>query len=867
MGDGDDAPKGPARDRLGLTNGNGPPRPVGLTNGLGRGSGTGRTNGLTNGLTNGVRGRTNGLTNGLTNGVGRTNGLTNGLVSGTGRTNGTRGRTNGLANGTGRTNGTGVINGLINGSYRKGLRQNRYGVITHKDLRLGLSIIVLGLLLLGPFYLFLSTPTPRSPTQIAVDGNLGDWAGIPFINDTVASSDANIRLRAYSVLSESSGYLSFAIRVEGVILGDSTGFDGFYVYIDKDLSTSTGYRARELGADYLIAVRGGNNTVSSATLYQWTQGAESHNWTAWQWQQEVSAHASVNSIEVQLAPLDIVLSASHAFLVAATDYEGNEVFGRVHFDENLRALLIQQDVATPVVPSSGSHFASLTFTAFGGAVSVVRAPLTKDRGPGTFTQLPGFTVSVGTPLVQNVDVTFTGSDVNNYAVGHVDPAGVQVTGNVSVTVDGPNVVAYLGSAPAGHVTDGYFGDWTQFSVDTRTVSDRNVDVVNYAGNHTGTTAFVYADVVVLGRIFGGSVAPERIGRPSGGGQGAPAPPAARTGEDVFRTYIDVDIAAPAGTWVLGVRADYLVDVRGIHGRVVSASAYRWTGQWTLDASRTVTVAQDRTRMEASLDLSGVATGLMAMSMEATDWNAVSDATGVYNFFQGPGGGGTRGAPVIGPMHGTDAASVEAMPLSGDPIVDGDCSDTVYSDAGTFSDTGISGRAGTSGLYAYICIDVTGDTTSDALDQGYIYFDTDHNGGPAPDSNDRRFYVLPVGSIISDKGDGNQWVACGDPDCDTGNEAAGAFTGGHEVYEFKIAFANVWGTTTPSDGQTAGFAVRAVDITGAATYTWGSTDPPDDLVPETWGHILVPEFSDMIVPIAVVVVIYFIARRRRRDADS
>jgi hypothetical protein len=226
--------KGAADDRRGLTSGNGIPRPEGLTNGRGRTNGTGRTNGLTNGvrgrtngLTNGLAARKNGLTNGLVNGIGRTNGLTNGLTSGV------RGRTNGLTNGTGRTNGTGVINGLINGTIRRGLRRNRYGVITQRDLRLGISIVVLFLLLLGPFYLLTSNPPPGSPTRIMVDGNLGDWGATPFLNDTVASPDANINLRGYSVLEEQSGYTSFAIRVQGIALGDARGLDGFYVAVHR----------------------------------------------------------------------------------------------------------------------------------------------------------------------------------------------------------------------------------------------------------------------------------------------------------------------------------------------------------------------------------------------------------------------------------------------------------------------------------------------------------------------------------------------------------------------------------------------------------------------------------------------------------
>ena len=121
-------------------------------------------------------------------------------------------------------------------------------------------------------------------------------------------------------------------------------------------------------------------------------------------------------------------------------------------------------------------------------------------------------------------------------------------------------------------------------------------------------------------------------------------------------------------------------------------------------------------------------------------------------------------------------------------------------------------------------------------------------------------------LLASKGNGLIWVPCA-PTCDGSEAAAGAFTGGHEVYEFKIRFNDTWGTDAPGSNQEAGFAVIATDVTGGATDTWGSTDPPTDLVPDSWGHIDAPEFSEILVPIAVVGVIYLVARRRRRDEDS
>ena len=273
-----------------------------------------------------------------------------------------------------------------------------------------------------------------------------------------------------------------------------------------------------------------------------------------------------------------------------------------------------------------------------------------------------------------------------------------------------------------------------------------MDIANYGAAHTvvvspaASTAFVYADVA--GRIFGGSGIVEKFVRPmgGGGGSGSSGTPVARMGQDVFRAYIDVNTASPQGAPILGIRADYYIEITGIYGHYLSKRSFEWSGStWTASA-RTVLVANDRTRMEASLDLTGVTTGTMAMAIEATDWRLLSDDTGVYNFL-GTHGGGTRDGPGLAPLHGTGAATAVAQPLSGAPTVDGNCGDSVYSGAGTFSDTGLSGKVGTSATYVYVCIDVTSDTTSESTDIANIYFDTQHNGGGTPQTDDRKFGVF------------------------------------------------------------------------------------------------------------------------------
>src|SRR2546425_5953108 len=352
--------------------------------------------------------------------------------------------------------------------------------------------------------------------------------------------------------------------------------------------------------------------------------------------------------------------------------------GSVHFDSTRRAVQVEQTVVTPaVVTASTLPFASLRFTAFGGPVDVTQVTLAKTHGPGTLPDITAFTVTPATPVTRTAAVTYTSADVGAYITARVDPAGVLTTGNVPVTVDGPDLVAYLSNiaevAPTDHRVEGYFGDWGSLAVDSNNLrQDGNVDIERYGANHTvvispaSSTAFVYADVA--GRIFNGAGVVEHIDKPTGGGgggQGSPPPAIPRVGDDVFRAYIDVDTArASEGTMVLGIRADYEIMITGTYGHVTSKKAYAWSGAaWGL-STPTLNVANDRTRMEASLDLAGVTTGTMAMAGEATDWRPFSDATGAYNFLDGPVSGGTRSDPILSPMHGNGAESVTAQALTG-----------------------------------------------------------------------------------------------------------------------------------------------------------------------------------------------------------
>src|SRR2546425_1152324 len=353
--------------------------------------------------------------------------------------------------------------------------------------------------------------------------------------------------------------------------------------------------------------------------------------------------------------------------------------GSVHFDSTRRAVQVEQTVVTPaVVTASTLPFASLRFTAFGGPVDVTQVTLAKTHGPGTLPDITAFTVTPATPVTRTAAVTYTSADVGAYITARVDPAGVLTTGNVPVTVDGPDLVAYLSNiaevAPTDHRVEGYFGDWGSLAVDSNNLrQDGNVDIERYGANHTvvispaSSTAFVYADVA--GRIFNGAGVVEHIDKPTGGGgggQGSPPPAIPRVGDDVFRAYISLE---------------------------------------------------------------------------------------------GPVSGGTRSDPILSPMQGNGAESVTAQALTGGAAtIDGNCATVSgeYNGAGSLSNGNMSGKVGTNGVYVFVCVDVTIDITNDALDAGTLYFDPDHNAGALPSGDDRKFRILPGGTLGSFKGNGLTW---------------------------------------------------------------------------------------------------------------
>jgi len=808
------------------------------------------------------RGRGTGFVNGAVNGTGLVNGK--GLVNGRGRVNGFingKGRVNGLVNGVGRTNGLVNGRGYVNGARLPA--RSLQGASRRTTLGFLIAGIVMAVLIGAALYLPVTGPTG----SIAIDGSFVDWAGIPALDAATSASNPDIELARYaSVLDRDRLYLFAATR--GSMFGDSVGYDGIYFLVDADGDSATGLAFEGLGADHVLEAYGGNGTVVGARGFSFPSGAEL-NWSRRQAGASVDAAASSQGVELRVSTFDLEPFNPDAFRVAvlADDYEGGRSRGEAFLARVPGAVRMQVVSLTTVLSGGATDLLEIQVRGLGFASDVERWTVSSLRLNATF----GLITSLSAESINLTRGQPSASlRVSGQAPGFLpgDSVEVDVLGATAprpVFVVGGPARAYVQSPNASKRVDGLFADWATERVpdsDPSRVDNPDLDIARYGAARVDSTAYFH--VQVSGLLLAGSL-PQRLvpilpGSTGGGPSPNATPEPRRTGEDILRIYADENSSDTVGFPFVGIFADYLLEIRGHGGRITSRTLYAWTGAWTR-VPGPVPVAKNATSIEGSLPL-GPAANVTRVVFEATDWSNSGDLT---DPIATPSSAPLRASAVPGlqPLHGASPGLAEAKALGSAPNVDGDCGASEYSSAGDFSAAGLTGKVGTSGFYVYVCVEITGDADDDPNDEGVIYFDTNHDGASPPEATDRKFRVISGStSIESSKGDGVGWTAC-NPDCDSGNSAAGEFrTNNKQVYEFKIRFANVWGTDTPTSNQQAGFAVIAKDDSGGSTFRWGNTSP-SDTDPSTWGHLEIPEFRDFLVPVVSILLFGLLLRRRRQ----
>jgi hypothetical protein len=181
-----------------------------------------------------------------------------------------------------------------------------------------------------------------SPTGIEIDGAFGDWNNLTSEDiDLLGIANPNIDVRETGAVSSSADSF-FYISVEGTVCcgkcvpavrsipvqgsgtpvtpARKTGEDFLRVYIDSDMSVSSGLRVsgteKTIGADMMIEVRGIHGTILERQLYEYLDRAWSPVTAT------ILAENDYSRIEIGVDSHAIGVNQSFEFIVEATDWRG-----------------------------------------------------------------------------------------------------------------------------------------------------------------------------------------------------------------------------------------------------------------------------------------------------------------------------------------------------------------------------------------------------------------------------------------------------------------------------------------------------------------------------------------------------------------
>jgi hypothetical protein len=597
---------------------------TGRTNGLGSGRinglRSGRTNGLPGGRINGLRkelvygftnGRVNGLRNGKVNGLknGKVNGLKNGRVNGlaNGRVNGLR---NGRTNGNGYTNGNGRKNGLINGNgFINGFRLTSAPRIIplskeNPSVRIIGVFAVVALVVIIPFLLVYSMPED----VIKIDGYFFDWDRAGYFSEPAGNAVSSIDIREYSVVVSGAtvyGYVS--TDTEMFPAGRATP-TSFFVFFEMDDNPQTGYIIDGIGADTMVEISGWNGTVKpgSSSVYDFSSVADRNDFVGFGMERDISVMGAGNKIEFSFQKNGVDSPVARFFSKSCVGCQDVSQYS-IRYGEP--ALRIETNYTMPQVVQAGTwesvmelelttlrgdaRISKLRFTELGNAtaysISVHDGVSTIGSSDGPEVSFaPAVEVREGYGRLLSVRVSAgAGQDGSSFGIS-LNSSGVNLSGEVTTTVEEEQhgaKVAYIGAVPGGVVIDGAFGDWVNGYV----VSDKAGDVELQNGTLFDDGSIdileygMYLDesdvsmyLFVEDLIMNGTIIPKDVRLPVPSTGLPPLTSPEALGTDIAGAVIDADWNLSTGAnYNDMLGADYLVLVTGKKGRIVASALYSW----------------------------------------------------------------------------------------------------------------------------------------------------------------------------------------------------------------------------------------------------------------------------------------------------
>ena len=551
----------------------------------------------------------------------------------------------GLVNGRGAINGTGLVNGngITNGTRAEAGAPR--SVSTRRVVtRWQFLALLIVLIVIIPTFMYLSYPRDSGP--ITIDGEFDDWSSIAKFGMHQNSASDSTNVTGWTVETDSTGfYLYVATRVGTM---SSSAIDSFYAFIDSDADATTGYLVAGMGANYLVKVIGWNDSITSSSVSRFMPSSgDQRDWNGWL--ESGSALARLAGDELEVAANIPDLGSGARYALASQTGESPQGLSYV-IEEDTPILIVHQEPSASLAdgvismsPSSPAMVVSLSCQGGSGTVTGLN-PLVSGANI-IQVQTGSIDLSPGESRALTVNIDTSGSTTGAVISASVPLSGISSSFD-SVTITGDPVLAYVAYAPSTILIDGAFGDWvglTSPDTDASEVRDPNIDISSVGAVNTTTSSSFYVSVV--GEVCRGSFVPSQLTKPSGSGGGSVNPPK-KVGEDILRIYIDTDMSVSTGSVVIHpsktIGADFLIEVRGLDGEIISRSIMEFvSGSWNY-VGGTVSAAHDEQQIELSVASSSIS---MASSIdfiiEMTDWRSWSDiATSVPQ-------GGTRSTDMPG----------------------------------------------------------------------------------------------------------------------------------------------------------------------------------------------------------------------------
>ncbi|MGI0149831.1 MAG: hypothetical protein ACREDF_09915 [Thermoplasmata archaeon] len=310
----------------------------------------------------------------------------------------------------------------------------------------------------------------------------------------------------------------------------------------------------------------------------------------------------------------------------------------------------------------------------------------------------------------------------------------------------------------------------------------------------------------------------------------------------MRVYVDINASDFQGEAIGGIRADYLLEVRGHGGRITSNALYAWTGRWSIVVNPSVMLAKNATDFEGSVPVS--TTNQTQMVFAATEWSGVGDATVVVRGFVF--------APAPASKPPSDARTPEPRRMQEPVVLD-------VSGNGVFWFRDIVHATETACNHNKVAMSTKGSGPAQTItltaSQTACWYIDGTSGQTIPTGSWETLLDVSVNSTTYEVRF-EVWNKNDDTIAETIGSCTGLTTGGNDVQ----CLASGVPEKVLTSSQVIRIVIRNV-VGGTISIEYDDGDSTGD----SRATVPIPEFDDIAIPLVAVLVVSILLRRRRRKA--